>query len=367
MLLIGGIVFVDRMLIDRIEPKKQSFHLQTGFRRKRPQVVLLGNSICETAFHPGKIEEQLKAAGIKKTVFRYGISASGMGVWYLALKNDILKADPPPETVVISARSNIFLSNYYGFAASHRRQFLPIYGDRYMDPVIDAKIMSAGSANLSMEQMLHPISNAYYNRQIYQEAARTCAIQMATAFADGVATVSDDNAMKADVVAVRDAVGTPGGLAGLLRSRYNEPDSENKQFLEGSGPDQQAFVWRNTDELDGEQLVASSLLPDMIRLCELANVKCVVVRHVPNPKHSADDLEKEEHHWRLIKDYISKHHRDTKVIDLKPCPGIESEHFVRGDHFNSTARDMLSVYFANQFAAKLYANRSRLADSGATP
>ncbi len=356
------VVIVDRVGVDRIEPVRKTDKVQKGFRAKAPQIVLMGNSICQTAFDPARIESHLATAGQDKRVYRYSISASGMGVWYLALKNEICRADPLPETVVISARTRIFLQNYYGFAAKHRRQFLPVYGDRFDDPVILSKIMSKGDVPLSMERLLSPVSNVYYNRQVYQDATREAAMRVSTDVMIAVARITDNASLHEDIRAVHEAVADGQGLAGLLRSRYNNPGNENN-FLEDFGPDKEAFTWRNTDELSGAELVESSLLPDMIRLCEENGIQCIVARHVPNPGQPADALKIEAEMWRAVKAYIAEHHPGTISLDLKPCPGIDPSHFVRGDHFNREGRTRLSDYLAELLSNRLGGRDSRMAES----
>lgn len=356
--LIALIVAADLSPLGRLTPGQKTDKFQRAFRSEAPQVVLLGNSICLTAFEPDIIEEKLKALGVSKHVFRYGLNASGMGIWYLVLNNEIIKATTKPEWVVLSARSHNFLNNHYSFTPRHRRRYFPMYKRGELDQVLIEKAVDGEDSELTMGDLLDPISNLYYSRDAYSKYIRWRALRTTFAALNATADALHADDFRASIADVHEQMWEKGNLADHLRNRFNNPDNE-AAYLEDDAPDLKAARFYERAKSIDEDTIEHSLLPDFIRCCQAAGIRCVIARHYPNPSLPKPVLAVESVAWKQIQSYVNKHYPEVVCIDLGVCEGIQPTDFFSGDHFKANAQALISEYVAGQLAATAFTEQAK--------
>ena len=342
----------DHYGVHHIDSQQSTDPIMRDFYKSAADIVIVGSSVTRTAFDEQVVQERLQTAGYDKQVFKYHLSGTGPPMWYLAIKNVILSAAKKPEVVVLAARDYVLVRNHESMRLKYRKAYFPIYAKKY-EPVLERKLFQNAPRAATMDQLLYANSNIYYNRDVYQKTIRRWFFD---AFMSCGRLVSGRKDSQPETAGPRAAFESEGGLAEALRNSYNEP-SEKIDYLDV--PDEAEYLndtwtlWANSEELEGQELIESTFIPDLIELCRQNNVHFILVRHFPHPTYNKDNLVRGQECWQAVVEYLAANAPDVATIDLSTCPGITAEHFYRREHYIPEAQTILTDVFSERLVKLL--------------
>ncbi len=315
--------------------------MMTAYRRSPAAVVLIGNSITRTAFDENLIAARLAAAGRDWRVFKYHLSSTGPAIWFLVLKNVVLRTDPKPALVIVAGRDQELLQPFDAFSLRYSREHFPIYRSAD-EPVLDQKLFLQAPTATTMDEWLHRYCRLYRNRKTYQQAVGRFMFDAAMSIAGRCG--GGGAQAQARIAALRRAYASESGLAAQLRARYNDPrpDVDYLNVAQDDMLNRALEQGRAFARVRGRELVERSFIPDMVAVCRAQGVRLVFVRHLVPAATRRDER------WRALEEYVAGQAPEVLTLDMHGCAGITDDEFYAGSHFRATAQRKLSEYFAEQ-------------------
>lgn len=300
-------------------PEPPNHHRQKKYaklmKKLQPEIVLLGNSMLGEA-----VDNDSFAELIGKRSAKFDASGSASAIWYLMLKNVVLKAKKKPSHVVVFFRDYFLTMPEYRVRGRYEELIRDLSSP--IEPLIDKLSYSQNY----VETFLWHTTPSYRNRAWLKERSE--------AFVKDT-LVSKTLGQKADFAAK--------AVATVFRVGNLDTEILTAGQLAAETVEEHVFA----DDLQG------SYLPTMVSLAAQSKVQLIFVR-VKRRRDARHEVQSE-----ALKQYIvdlSGYLKSNKIplIDFTSEPRIHIKHFGGGDHLSrKQGRPLFTKLLAKRMARLL--------------
>jgi hypothetical protein len=261
---------------------------------RRPDMVLLGDSIIELNLDPAALEQELG-----QTIYPLNFNASSSTLWYLAVKHNIAAAPYKPAYLVIIFRDSILTNPAYRAHAAH-----PEVMDTFASPQDELVVQRAYVDRMNS---LEKIGSSYFPLYNNRTAIRG---QMDFYIRYPAARALLDCGKRCMDIA----------LDNVLSGDQWDPDLLNSHI---SAVEDELYTRR---ALDFHGQLNDSFLPDILRLCRESSIRLIFV-HAKTLRYYKNSYEPAllEQYLRDLENYLNEN--SVSYLDLSPDARIRTEDF----------------------------------------
>jgi hypothetical protein len=283
----------------------------------RPDVVLLGNSMLGEG-----VDAEALAALLDRPVVKFGLNGAASAVWYLAIKNVVCAADPPPRHLVLFFRDP-FLT----------------WPDYRVDGRYAQRIESlTGEGEELLDRLAYGVNLPWPARQA---ALRVPVFGERDSLRNGLETWAraelPARLLGWNAAAVDTALGSAFADSNLDAELLNAA----QLAAEAVAPD--------ADQWDFATVRRRSFLPEIVALCRDRGVDLTLVRILRRRDVEGTAPSAAERTYRAGLDrWLSS--RGVAVLDYGNLP-LTIDHFGHGDHLNEAGRAAFTPTLARDLAA----------------
>jgi hypothetical protein len=306
-----------------VYPMSTSPKVDAGIRKNflndinkfHPDIVLLGDSMLENG-----VDVTIASTITGKKIEKISIPGSASALWYLILKNNIVKASTKPDYLAIFFRDSLLTIPEYRVNGEY---FFKI--DEYAS---DTDMILIQKAFITPRSTIENMSLRYIPLFSERVKIQNWINTRFQSLLPGIFESCDSNC-------VENAKGTVFSFSRLKPDVYGKNVTAFESTL--YTPDRMFF----------ETQVSKSFLPDIIDLCKGANIKLVLVR-MGTTRYSSKSEEP-----ILLKYYLSSLENYVKVagvvyIDTAYRYGITKDQYMDSVHLNPEGKKMFSEEFAKE-------------------
>lgn len=294
--------------------------LVRAFEQKKPELVLLGNSMLGEG-----IDGELFDSLVPEPSQKVSIGGAASAIWYLIFKNVLCEVDSPPRRVVVFFRDEFLTRPAFRVDGTYRAKV-----DRF-----------AGPAETTLDRLayLQGMSGLEYR-----------ALQTLPLYGERVR-------MREAILGVG-KFGLPKWLAGADSSRV-EQAIERVFADEMMDPGLLTAAQLAVEEtgsgagrFDLEAVVGDSFLPEIVKLADDHGIELLMVRVKKRrdlkPGERSAALEK---YNRDLEAWLSD--RGIDLLDYSDRTELTEEHYADGDHLNEAGRELFTRLVAADYLACL--------------
>ena len=269
--------------------------------RDAPDIVLLGDSTLQTGVDPVRLSEQTG-----RKISKFDVQGSASAYWYLALKNNIGKAQHPPGVVVIVFRDTNHTAPGYRVHGGYFVQLDELAGKD--EPLLLER---------SYLQFMNPLEK--WSEQFFPLYGARGSVRQET---DEIIRSILPGWVNCD----RDCA--DGGLYEVFTSADLEPGQ-----LQNAVAVAESYLYSSA-RLDFESQVGRSYLPELIRLARESGIQLILVR-LKNRTLGDGGLAPAplERYLHNLAEYLSA--EQVPYLDYGADPRLKPEHFTDSLHLNA--------------------------------
>ncbi|HEY2981759.1 MAG TPA: hypothetical protein VGJ22_11295 [Anaerolineales bacterium] len=280
---------------------------------RRPEIVLLGDSVLKKA-----VDEDQFQAQLQRSVYKLDIPGSSSALWYLILKHEIVESDSPPRYLVVLFRDTMltvpdfrvggpYLGQIDKFAAPDDSLFLQLSFLDKMTPL-----------ELALDSYLPVYSFRTQIRSALDGALRHSAPALLGCAAD----------------CADDAV-----LSVISGGNLDADELETATI-------QAEQVLYTPQQLDFEKQVQHSFLPEMIRLARERGIQPIFVRAPTNvfPRPQMEPAALQDY-MDSLDAYLAE--KSIPLLDLSKIEQIGPQHFVDPLHMSAEGKTIFTGILAD--------------------
>ncbi|MBI1730904.1 hypothetical protein HY229_05720 [Candidatus Acetothermia bacterium] len=285
--------------------------LQHTIELKKPDVILLGNSMLGEGIDPGEFE---KLTGQRTLSFHQGGSESAY--WYLFLKNIILTAKHRPKFLLLFFRDHFLTEPAFRVNGSYEDTISSIATDS--EPLLD-NLAYHNKSDL-IGSMLMKLFNLYYKK----ESIRS--------FLENETKTAIERVLGAKVGRVQSAIDHTFQESNLIPELATSQELSSEKAV-------------NKESYHFNNAVNKSFLPPIIAEAKAKGLKIIFVR-VKRRRDVVPDAQPKEllQYIQDLKDYL--HSQDLPIVDFTDDGRIRLEHFADGDHLGKSGRELFTPMLA---------------------
>lgn len=294
---------------------------------KKPELVLLGNSILDRA-----VDEQAFEDLIGRPCLKIVHGGAATALWYVILKNVIARAEPVPRTVAIFFRT-VYLTEP---AFRARAQFKPII-DYYADgeePELD---------RIAYFEQMDPLTftlNRFWSLYQRRESLRR----------------QTEDVFKAGLVGKLSGLTTPE-VRSAVDAAFAEEKMKDEQV--DDGPSDPWLDLLPLQQFDFDAQVTRSFLPLIIEIARENGISLIFVRMRTRLDARLDAPAKPSIEARggFIRSHLPQYIQSLRqyleangahLLDLSGDERLQSSHFYRGDHLRKRGQALFMPYLAER-------------------
>src|SRR5688572_508745 len=288
--------------------------------REEPEILVLGDSVAET-----NVDKNLMTQASGKRVSVISESGAGSALLYLILKNNIADANPKPEYLIILFRDTVLTSTAFRVQGNFFAMM-----DEFAGADDDLVLQLAIRDRMNpFEKLAEAYVPPFWGRSKLQASLVSRVLYLPTRALFGCNLECSDEAMNK-----------------VFGNQNFDPDQFNRAINLAEG-----FLY--TDEnLDFENQIDRSFLPEIIRLCKENDIKLILVRtktlrfsrEVPEPpalNEYIDDLNS----------YARRN--DVPLIDFAHSNRLPPSLFTDINHLNSNGKMVFTEMLAEAIGPML--------------
>ena len=296
--------------------------LRESFAARRPQTVLLGNSMVGEG-----VDEQLFAALVPGQAYKLGLNGAASAAWYLIVKNVICAAEHPPRRVVLFFRDTFLTYPDYRVDGKYWTKV-----ERYAGPdeeLLDRLAYLDGMPWLSY-QAARWLPLYGEREKLRDEIVGTAKFGL------------PQHLMGRDSTAVEQAIARTFADSNLNQELLTAVQLE----AEDLDPVQDHFDFATRCE--------KSFLPAIVDLLAAHEIELVMVRlkrrgNLQPAAAGNDESVALAAYTRDLAAYLSE--RGVAWLDYTQEPSLTAEHFGEGDHLNEEGREVFTRLVAADLPA----------------
>ncbi|GAB4418307.1 MAG: hypothetical protein Kow002_05160 [Anaerolineales bacterium] len=243
---------------------------------RKPELLLLGDSMLELG-----VDADTLSRSLDKKTMKIGIPGSASALWYLILKNNILRADHQPETLVIFFRDTMMTASGYRVQGSYFAQI-----DEFADPSEDLLIELAYVNQMTkLERLAEGFFPLYGSRWEVRRELDTY-----------IRYTLPESLLGCDELCMDINMET------IFRFQKVDP-----QFLSDAITTADRYLFHRS-ALDFYGQVEQSFLPEIIRLCQENGIQLVLVRmNVLRPPASQTEARRLAKYMQDMQAYLAQY------------------------------------------------------------
>jgi hypothetical protein len=277
--------------------------------RNDPQILFLGDSLIDSNIDPGLVAEHMN-----KRVSIISEHGSGSALYFLIIKNNIITSRQPPEMLVILSRGSMLTApgfRVHGSFFAH----LDDFGGEDDDLVLELGIRNQMNPVERFAEMYFP---PYWGRWHLRAALDSKARYLPTRALLGCSRECSDSSME-------EVFGSQNFNPSFLNDAINWTES----------------YFYTEENLDFNDQVDGSFLPEIIRLCREHNIQLVIVQ--TKTLHFSREYPEPEALREYTKDLMAyAQANNVLLIDFSNEPRLTQELFYDENHLNPDGKLIFS-------------------------
>jgi len=294
---------------------------EQGVDKAQPDIVVLGDSLAST-----NIDSNLLSTTLEKKIYDISISGSPSALWYLVIKNNILLSRHKPAYLIIIFRDTMLTTPDYRVQGSYFEQISEFANNDDQLLIQLAFVNKMSWAEKLADQYLPPYGSSLSFRASIDGTLRNIAPRLL---------------MKCKSNCVNGALNNVFQKNGFLSKVLDDEINAANDYL---------YTPQN---LDFQNQVNQSFLPEIIRMCKENNIQLILIRS------KTRDFLPQSPYAASLNTYISQlsayaMQNNVIFLDFTQDNRVTSDFYMDPIHFNKNGQEKFTVILANELSPYIH-------------